>query len=76
MNQDHLLKWLTWEMPDKCNTCNIMPLCKGRCPELSLDKTDFECHQLKFNIKDRLFRYYERTRKEKVKVNDEVLLES
>lgn len=74
-NSDHMLKWMTWEMPDKCNSCNIMPLCKGRCPELSLEKTDFECHQLKFNIKDRLFRYYGLKYEEKVKVDQSVLVE-
>ncbi|WP_081904289.1 radical SAM/SPASM domain-containing protein [Brevibacillus thermoruber] len=73
---ERLIKWMNWKLPKKCTTCNIMPLCKGRCPELSLEMEDFECHQLKFNIKDRLFRYYNRHPKEKQVVSAENLIEN
>ncbi|MGE6230814.1 radical SAM protein [Paenibacillus chitinolyticus] len=75
-SEDNLLKWMNWQLPKKCETCNIMPLCKGRCPDLSIDKidkSDFECHQLKYNIKDRLFRYYQRSpilNKQKINTNE------
>ncbi|KZE97755.1 hypothetical protein AVP43_00283 [Geobacillus stearothermophilus] len=67
-----LIKWMNWQLPKKCETCNIMPLCMGRCPELSLEKQDFECDQLKYNIKDRLYRYYTRypVEKQEIKVED------
>ena len=74
-NGDRLLTWMNWKMPTKCDSCNIMPLCKGRCPELSLEMEDFECHQLRFNIKDRLFRYYQKTKQDKNKVRPEEILE-
>jgi len=76
-NLNRLFKWMNWELPEKCNSCNIMPLCKGRCPDLSLEKEDFECHQLKFNITDRLHRYYiERSNKENMieKVKSELVM--
>ncbi|ANC11067.1 MULTISPECIES: radical SAM/SPASM domain-containing protein [Bacillus cereus group] len=72
-----LTKWMNWELPNKCKTCHIMPLCKGRCPELSLEKQDFECDQLKYNIKDRLYRYYIKNPIDKQKVPEsEVIKQS
>ncbi|WP_088831049.1 radical SAM/SPASM domain-containing protein [Paenibacillus tyrfis] len=75
-NEENLLKWMNWQLPAKCETCNIMPLCKGRCPDLSLnkeDKNNFECHQLKYNVKDRLFRYYQRSYLDSQKINSDEL---
>lgn len=55
---DRFIKWIEWNFPDKCMECAVFPLCKGRCPDLSLEGQDFECAQVKYNIVDRLLRYY------------------
>ncbi|OPA74074.1 radical SAM/SPASM domain-containing protein [Paenibacillus selenitireducens] len=58
INKERYVKWVEWDFPDKCLNCSIFPLCKGRCPEMSLEGESFECNQLKYNIIDRLIRYF------------------
>ncbi|MCM3205983.1 radical SAM/SPASM domain-containing protein [Paenibacillus illinoisensis] len=58
-NTKRYINWVEWDFPSKCRECSIFPLCKGRCPDLSKDGQNFECNQLKFNIIDRLMRYYQ-----------------
>ena len=57
-NAARYVEWVEWQFPDKCNECSIFPLCKGRCPDMSRNGEDFECNQLKYNIVERLLRYY------------------
>ncbi|MDF2925554.1 MAG: radical protein [Paenibacillaceae bacterium] len=57
-NKDNFFRWMNWELPEKCNDCSILPLCNGRCPDMSLRGNDFECHQLHYNFKERLHRFY------------------
>ncbi|MEK3879722.1 radical SAM/SPASM domain-containing protein [Paenibacillus sp. FSL M7-0420] len=57
-NAARYVEWVEWQFPDKCNECSIFPLCKGRCPDMSRNGEDFECNQLKYNIVERLLRFY------------------
>lgn len=55
---NRFIKWIEWSFPDKCMECTVFPLCKGRCPDMSLEGQDFECAQIKYNIVNRLLRFH------------------
>lgn len=57
-NKDKYIDWIEWQFPEKCNDCSVFPLCKGRCPDMSRDGKTFDCMSIKYNIIDRLLRYY------------------
>lgn len=45
---------------EKCNSCNLLPLCVGGCPyNVMRRKTESNCDLIKYNIEDVLQTYYD-----------------
>lgn len=43
LNEEHL-KWLNYEIPDKCNECKLVNLCNGACPYDAMYNNRRNCH--------------------------------
>lgn len=52
------VKWLTLDYPDKCKKCNILPICRGGCPDLRVSNNSPECDYRKINYKKHLIEKY------------------
>lgn len=52
VKDEKFLKWVNWELPSTCYSCNVLPLCQCSCPDEKF--YEFECFHLKYNLIDRL----------------------
>ncbi len=53
------LKWLMYEIPEKCNECNLLPICNSGCPYKNLFQHNPECESQIYEFKEGLKLIYE-----------------
>jgi uncharacterized protein len=54
------VKWLSLELPKKCETCNVLPICQGGCPLVRLKNNNASaCGYKTISFKENLLITYE-----------------
>lgn len=63
----NMQQWMSWEYPEMCNDCKVLPLCVGSCPLKDVRKEDYggdignaRCRNHRYNIRDNLRAFAER----------------